>query len=197
MFPSRSSSYTIWLLFVVHYVGTGPWWEGEKSDWTSSGSDDRWEEEWPSSSSSPSWSSTQPWNPAPAISSSEVQNEGDQHGEHACWSPEQVQMHMALAWDENVSLALQAESFQEEWQGQYLGVGLGLCSDLAPIPEDLPLPFLRPGEEQGNVQEPEADGWWDRLRDRRLLRGRPGFNLPHTERLTMACRVQCLPQQMG
>ena len=133
-----------WLLLFVHYVGAGPWWEDGDANWQPTGMGDSWEEEWPSSSSSPSWSSSQPWAAGTGSSSSTPYPTG-QHGDGGNWTPEQVQMHMALAWDENVSLALQAECLQEDWQG--------LDQVLAPIPEDLPLPFTNLG---GATARPEG-----------------------------------------
>ena len=74
---------------------------------------------------------------------------------------------MAERWDENISLALQDEVMQEaimEDTATHL---------LPPIPEDLPLPFLVNAAE--NLKDDEK--WWEKVRDRRRLRGQDGVEL--------------------
>ena len=81
----------------------------------------------------------------------------------------------ATAWDEDISLAMQELEVQE-----FVEDGA-----LAPIPEDLPLPFgsVRepmsvPALEEENRQTPGSEqaeqhvDWWEQLLDRRALRGR-------------------------
>ena len=94
------------------------------------------------------------------------------------------------AWDEDISLALQEVEMQEFVDG-----------NLAPIPEDLPLPFgnlgipkvtdeVLPTNDENNsdlnaggIDAPDKDqtpvvDWWDKILDRRGLRGRPVPPLP-------------------
>ena len=66
----------------------------------------------------------------------------------------------------NISLALQEEAVQE-----MVAEGV-LPHPLPPIPEELPLPFAATNDDLNRDVT-----WWDKVRDRRLLRGREGFEL--------------------
>ena len=148
---------------------------------------DEWEQRWTNSqpmgvtSSASSSSSTLPAPvqplpyacPSATWTSDSVASAGGATSSSSTWRPwthEEIMAMMAERWDENISLALQDEVMQEaimEDTATHL---------LPPIPEDLPLPFLVNAAE--NLKDDEK--WWEKVRDRRRLRGQDGVELrPH------------------
>ena len=92
------------------------------------------------------------------------------------WTREEVIHRMAEAWDEEICLSLQEEEAQAAGD-DFLGVSCQLVRPmedddfgLPPIPEDLPLPSMA-GTILAEATDEPIEPWWDKVRDRRCLRG--------------------------
>eukprot|EP00439_Symbiodinium_sp_Y106_P016817 s2322_g2.t1 len=125
----------------------------------------------PTSASSSSWTPLPPtgassssWTPSSISPVASGVNSPDNTWKP--WSNEEIMQRMAERWDENISLALQEEAVQK-----MVAEGV-LPHPLPPIREELPLPFATTNDDMNRDVT-----WWDKVRDRRLLRGREGFEL--------------------
>ena len=112
---------------------------------------------------------------------------------HEFWSAGST-MPPHSAWDENISVGLQEEEVQRAL------ASVELSRPLAPIPEEVPPPFGLPGTQSSLESPARQDAYtgeassgnpggstdmdldeeaWDRLRDRRPLRGQPPAQALH------------------